>query len=121
MSALPRLTLPSGGWVEFNDPDNFRGKDIKRLRKHLNFEGRADRLEYLLSTGMALLVDRWEIPYLPGAPIPAADEAITDGLTGRDLKALENHISPAILAAVRDDEPSPDSTGPGSPTPPASE
>lgn len=119
---LPRLTLPSGGWVEFNDPDNLRGRDYKKFRRAWFHEDVADRTNVVGQVLLELFVHQWELPYLPKAPIPSAEPGITDGLPFRDLKALEVHLAPVLPVLLADDAtPSVDNTEPGSPTQPASE
>lgn len=115
-----RLDLPSGGWVEFHDPRDLKGRDYKRVMRGMKDVGpghdgaaTVDLLDGLI----AILVAKWDIPYLPAAPLPADMITITDELTIEDLRALQVAVQPAFKMIFPTES---TATGPGSPTPPAS-
>lgn len=114
-----RLDLPSGGWVEFRDPLELRGRDYKRVVRSIKADSTAgaDTID-ILDGLIAILVAKWDIPYLPNAPLPADMITITDELTIQDLSALHVAVRPAMKLI----NPPGDSraTGPGTPTRPAS-
>lgn len=113
-----RLDLPSGGWVEFRDPLELRGRDYKRVIRGIG-DGTAGAATIDILDGLiAILVAKWDIPYLPNAPLPADDIAITDELTIQDLSALQVAVRPAMSLINPPDNSR--ATGPGTPTRPAS-
>jgi len=115
-----RVPLPCGGWVEFHDPHDLKGRDYKRVMRGIRDAGpghagasMVDMLDGLI----AILVAKWEIPYLPGASLPADNMAITDELRIEDLRALHVAAAPAMKVVFPTESAG---RGPGSPTPPAS-
>lgn len=111
---LERLTLPAGGWVSFNDPEDLTGADVKRLVKALDADGQGTAANQFYDAGMELLIAGWEIPYAPGLQIPAyarrnkagAKTSPTDKLSARDYRTIVNHIKPVLRELTRgqDDE-----------------
>lgn len=116
---LERLELPKGGWVEFNDPESVRGKDVDRIRA--GWQGSrviGDALNVSMQIAAEILIAAWEIPNLPGAPTPGQSPSMWGELGWRDKQAIEAHITAATyeltgLAAIGGVL--------GSPRPPASE
>lgn len=96
------LALPSGGTVQFRDPEELTGKDMKALRKALDVVGVGSATTEMFETAYKLLVDAWDIPGRPNLRTPRYDGKqgatghATDYLTARDLRALENHVKPVI-------------------------
>lgn len=122
-SQLPRLDLPSGGWVEFRDLDDLTGADLHAVRRAIRAEDSAGETTNALYLKAAeLMVSTWEITYLADPRTPQANPAWWKKLRIRDLRAIENHVEP-VLMFIRQGPPaaSVDDTEPGSPTPPASE
>lgn len=111
-----RLDLPSGGWVEFHDPKDLKGRDYKRVMRGLKNTDAGAATVDLLDGLIAVMVARWDIPYLPGAPLPCDDIAMTDELTIADLSAIQVAVRPAMHLIL----PTQTGTGPGTPTQPAS-
>lgn len=128
MNFTLRLDLPSGGTIDFNDPENMRGADVKRYRRaaYDESEGQGAAANRAVAVLAELLVKAWDLPYMPGASLPDNGDTLTDVLHWRDELALENHLAPIVRALSSDGrEPTrPDGTpdtSPGSPTPPASD
>lgn len=96
---LNRLELSRGGWVEFNDPEAVRGKDIDRLRAQ--WQGTrviGEALNVSMQVGAEILIARWDIPSLPGAPTPGDEPKFWGELGWRDKQAIEAHIAPVVTA-----------------------
>jgi hypothetical protein len=90
-----QLTLPSGGMVWFRDVETLTGKDVKTYRRAIGGAGSRGEATVTGSEVLAqILVTRWELPTLPGLPLPTDDEKITDLLNWRDLLALEDAMAP---------------------------
>lgn len=109
-AGLDKLDLPSGGWVAFNDPDDLRGSDVKKLMKCLDAGAEGTSINRLYDEAMALLIAEWEIPYEPNLPIPRYDRpgsrsTATDRLKARDYNAIRDHLKPTVqdLTRGRDD------------------
>jgi len=97
---LERLTLPSGGWVSFNDPEDLTGRDVRKIRKALDADGQGTATNNFYETAMVMLIAAWEIPYAPGLKLPCYDKSnkqeSTGSLKARDLRAIERHLSPVL-------------------------
>jgi hypothetical protein len=122
-TSLGKLTLPSGGTVEFIDLDDLTGADLREIRATIATEDSAGATtNKLLDKAIALVVKTWDVPYLADPRTPQANPAACRKLKARDLAALERHVQPVLdlmkppteNAAALDDTP-------GSPTPPGSE
>ncbi len=87
-----RHTLPSGGWVELRDPADLKAKDRKRVMRAMGdpTEGNIMSASVDMADGvLATMITAWEVPYLPGAPIPANQPDILDELTLPDENELQ--------------------------------
>jgi len=134
-----RLTLPSGGTVEFNDPEDITGGDMEDIMRSLKPEalmGGVDTndpgavvtngLDALAGVTCVLITD-WSIPYAPGKqrqpaaepwPLPSTDASLLRKLSARDWRAVVDHVSP-VVGLVMPGAVSPDDAAvPGSPTVP---
>ncbi len=116
-----RVDLPSGGWAQLRDPKTLRAKDKKRALSNIKDHEKVIAAGFDVTEGLlAMLVDAWEIPYLPNAPLPRDEIGI--------LGELEIPDSDALMAAARPAQqllfPQPSTVDgadkPGSPTVPAS-
>lgn len=127
---LERLELPSGGWVEFDDPDHLAGEDQRRLVSTLDDapETGAGYVAALdTAQGIAcLLIQSWHIPYTPRGtdypagevPVPSNDWPLLGKLRLSDYNAILTHIRP-VARLLFPAAPTPDqATVPGSPTVP---
>ena len=105
---LERLTLPSGGWVSFSDPEDLTGKDIRRLRKATDADGQGTATNNFYEAAMVMLIDEWSIPYNAGLRVPKYDRSnkqeSTGALKARDLRAIEKHLQPVLLVLTRGDD-----------------
>ncbi len=114
------VTLPSGGEVTFRDPKTLRAKDKKRAIQAIKDPEKVIAAGLDVVDGLiALLVESWTIPYLPGAPLPSAEIGLIGELEIPDYDALTEAVAPA-RELLFPQTASPDRTGPGSPTVPAS-
>lgn len=100
---LPEMmTLPYGGRVWFRDIEELNGKDYKNIRAAFNLAtsgGNDNRAVYEMAA--SIFVTKWDIPYLPNAPLPGSEEggqgSITDLLKWRDCRALDNALGDVLL------------------------
>jgi hypothetical protein len=112
-------------WVEFRDPMDLSGADIRKLRKAAGNggENRGEITNQLLNAGLSLLITAWDIGYLPNFPIPSAGKspaAILDQLGGFDLLRMEQHVTPILrhISRGRAGGQGNEGSGPGSPPTP---
>lgn len=123
---MPRIELPSGGWIDLRDPETIRAGDQDDILRRI---GKIDKDKPLwfgldIATGLKLLmIADWKISYLsdPEA-LPVANPKLLRELTLPDNRALETALAPAreLLFPTPvsvDDEQLDD---PASPTTPAS-
>lgn len=122
------LTLPSGGRVQFDDPDNLRGGDYRRMRACYGPTGvgasYAQMLDDMSAIAAEVMVTAWEVPYLGQPMLPRTNPALIDELRGKDTAALFDHLRPFLNVYILRNTPDPDDDTPppdGDPTPPASE
>lgn len=114
---LERLELRNNGWVEFHDPELIRGRDIDKMRAGWqNARVVGEALNASMQVGAQVLIAKWELPGLPGAPIPADVPSIWGEVFWRDKRAIEEHITPTVYALCGLEQ-----YGAASPRPPASE
>jgi hypothetical protein len=132
LSRLEWTAVRGGGaeypcWVEFRDPMDLSGADIRKLRKAGGNAGdnRGEIYNQAMNAGLTLLVTAWDIGYLPNFPVPGATRnpaAILEQLGGFDLKRIEQHVEPVvshILRGRRTGGQGNEGSGPGSPPTPA--
>lgn len=99
---LERLDLPKDGWVEFNDPENLRGRDVDRLRA--SWEGArvvGDALNATMQIAAELLIAAWNVPSLPNAPVPSQTPGMWGELGWRDKLTIEGHMMPVVAELAR--------------------
>lgn len=115
------LDLPSGGHVVLRDPLELRAKDRRAVQKAIEDPDRkiAAALDIIDGT-ICMLVERWDLPYLPGAPLPRDAPEVLGELTIADLAALEEAVDPAIKVLFPSKAKPEDVLTPGTPTRPAS-
>ena len=118
-SIVQHVTLPSGAEVVFRDPRQLRARDkkyvVSKMRDDTSARGRA--LDVFDGT-LAMLIEKWDVPYLPAAPLPRDMPSIIDELEIPDYDKLIDAIGPAVellFPTVRDE----DAGVPGTPTSPA--
>lgn len=119
---VSRIELPSGGWAEIADPRKIRSKHRKRVLDQMNIdrmERRTAGIGFDMVDGlMLMMVEKWDIPYLPGVGRPLDQPASVDELTIPDYDVLSEALEPA-RKVIFPGPPSVDgATTPGSPTPP---
>ena len=115
------LDLPSGGGVVLRDPLELREKDRRAVLEHIETPDQRMRAALDFVDGIiAMLVESWTIPYLPGAPIPKVDLSVLGELTVRDKMALDEAIEPAREVLFPPKDTADNAMEPGSPTRPAS-
>jgi hypothetical protein len=114
------VPLPSGGWAEYRDPATIRAKDKRQIIRAIENPDRAAAASLDITEGVVcMFVERWQIPYLPDAPLPREMPSILGELTIGDYDALIDAARPAL--AIFFPTSTPDDAGkPGSPTQPAS-
>jgi hypothetical protein len=120
-----RLELPSGGWVEVADASKIRAKHRKRVLDQLNI----DRMQSkTIGSGldvvdglMLMMIDKWDIEYLPGVARPMDWPESIGELTIPDYDALSAAMEPARKVLFPDPVTVDDHAKPGSPTLPAGE
>lgn len=94
---LDRLELPDDGWVEFNDPESLKGRDIDRIREAWQGAKNAGQaLNAVYQAGMEMLIARWEIPGKPNLPIPGDQPQFWGEIGWRTKQAIEGHTAKAI-------------------------
>jgi hypothetical protein len=116
------ITLPSGGTVMFRDPEDLTGHDHRKVMNGIGSMDREVAAAMDMVYGVAcMLIESWEIPYLPNLVLPSINPLALGDLRLRDYNAIINAVGPAA-ALFLPAEPSPDDAGkPGSPTVPASD
>jgi hypothetical protein len=120
-SIVDRVDLPSGGFAILRDPVQLRAKDKKRVLKNIQDAQRAVAAGVDVVDGMVMmLVEKWELPYLPMAALPADEPEILDELTIPDYDALVQAVGPAQKVLFPGPVTVDDMGKPGSPTQPAS-
>jgi hypothetical protein len=124
-----RHTLPSGGWIEIREASELRAKDRKAVMRQMKDPetGRVmSSMTDMADLIAAAVIVAWDIPSMPGAPIPSQQLDVLDELT----LVEENEIQDATKGLTRlfmpkpptpDDYVKPDGTpNVDSPTEPAS-
>lgn len=124
---MERHPLPSGGWVDIEDPKTVRA-GTKRLILAQYREDQAEGEQVLLAFDRLCqaLIKAWHVPGMPGGlepdqvPLPSARLSILDDLSPGDYAVIERVIMPAV-GIVMGGKPSPDQhEDPASPSVPAS-
>lgn len=121
---MDRIELPSGGWIQLRDPEDFRDgdkEDMMRRIGHVDQDRPIDAGYDLLRELKLALIEDWHIPYLsdPQA-LPIANPKLLRELKIRDSNALEPYVL-AARALLFPAPPSPDQyEDKASPTAPAS-
>lgn len=115
------LELPSGGWMDFRDPNELRAKDRKRAMASVNDDSNrvVTALEMTDALGM-MLVEKFSLPYPPfnHGVFVELTASFVDDLSMPDYDAMVTHVTPAIQLLFPG-KASVDNTKPGSPTQPA--
>ena len=123
------LNLPSGGSVEFHDPEDMTGEDHRRIVDTVRDD--AGSISQAMDTAYAtacLLVQTWDIPYTPKGtaydphqvPTPAEGGFDLLGkLRLRDYHAIISGIGPAVRMLFPKDSSPDQAATPGTPTGPA--
>lgn len=94
---LDRLELPDGGWVEFNDPEALKGRDVDRMREAWQGAKNAGHaLNTAMQIGVELLIARWDLPGLPGVPVPSQSPQFWGEMGWRTKQAIEMHIATVV-------------------------
>ncbi len=117
-----RVDLPSGGWAQLRDPRGMRYKDKRRALSNIKDHEKLIAVGFDITDGLiAMMVQAWEIPYLPGAPLPSEEIGILGELEIPDSDALIQAVDPARKLLFPDAKGTVDNADqPGSPTAPAS-
>lgn len=125
-----------GAWVELRDVEDLRARDRKKVEAvimdAITFDaetgsisagpGALERITNGTAEAVATrLISAWEIPYLPGAPLPLADPEILGELLLADYDRLTELLEPAIdVLNPRSPRNPDDHADPASPSGPAS-
>lgn len=120
---VTHVDLPSGGWAELTDPRKIRAKHRKRVLDQLNIErmqsGKGG-IAFDMTDGLILMmVDKWEVPYLPGVARPLDNPACVDELMIPDYDAIADRLEEAREMLFPAPATVDGAKTPGSPTPPA--
>lgn len=91
MSEEKRVTLPSGGWAVFKDPNTLRVKDRKKVLRNANNEEGLLQAISLIDGLIAILVKEWSFEM----PIPSVKISMLDELTMADYDALAEEAGKA--------------------------
>ncbi len=124
-----RITLPSGGWVEFHDPEDLTGADHRRIMGGIDGDPTTPRVGMAMDmvyTMAELLVKAWKIPYTPKGttylvdevPIPEMKPGVLEQLRMPDYAAVIDAVAP-VMALINGKVSVDDAGVPGSPTKPA--
>lgn len=94
-----RIALPSGGWAELRDPKEIRAKHRKKVVDQLNMDrmraGTAGVAFDMMEGLMIMMVEKWDIPYLPGIARPLDDVLSVEELTIPDYDVLSDALENA--------------------------
>jgi len=124
-----RIDLPSGGWVEFHDPEDLTGADHRRVMAGVNGDPSAPRVGMAMDmvyTMAELMVKKWSIPYGPrgteyfadDVPIPENAPGVLEKLRMPDYAVIIGAVTP-IMALINGKVSVDDAGKPGTPTRPA--
>lgn len=124
-----RIDLPSGGWVEFHDPEDLTGADHRRVMAAINGDPSTPRVAMAMDmvyTMAELMIKAWKIPYTPKGtdyfvdevPIPDAAPGVLEHLRMPDYGAIINAVQP-VMALINGRVSVDDAGKPGTPTRPA--
>jgi hypothetical protein len=113
------ITLPSGGTVTFMDFDDLRGRHRAAVEiavaEAAHVSNAADNTVAICKLA-ELVIESWNIPYLPDAKIPGEVPDNFGELRPPDWSACVKAMRPAI-AILYPGDPKPDDAGvPGTPT-----
>lgn len=98
---LPKLDLPDNGWVEFNDPEQLRGRDVDKMRlAWMSATDAGAATIHVMQAAAEVLIARWDLPGLPNFPVPADTPAMWGELGWRTKRAIENHLTPVMFDLV---------------------
>lgn len=110
------LTLPSGGTIRWRDIETLLGADqeaVADIAWRIKKQDTPTRRDVLIAS-IAVLVESWNIPYLPGAPEPRDNPDLISQLRLPDYKRL--YAAGAELTDLAfADEPGADDNDPGAP------
>lgn len=119
---LDKITLPSGGWVEFRDPSDMTGSEYRRLQAAI---GGAVNYGAVYAATLPILaeilISGWECKDVRegGRKLPVAEPELLDQVKVNDLMAIDEALRPvAVRLANRDRL---DDLDPQTPQPPASD
>jgi hypothetical protein len=123
------LDLPSGGWVEFHDPEDLTGADHRRIMAAINGDPSNPRVAMAMDmvyTMAELMVRSWKIPYAPkgtayfadDVPIPEVAPGVLEKLRMPDYAAIIAAVAP-IMSLINGEVSVDDAGKPGTPTRPA--
>lgn len=116
-----RVELPSGGWMLLRHLDDLRSSHREEVVKLF-----PDDSNYTMSVILRIqrklsevMIVAWQLPYLPGAALPADQPEILRELTVRDENKLFEKLKP-VMDLLNPDQPDPaDVDNPDSPTGPS--
>lgn len=105
-----RRDLPSGGWIEIREASELRAKDRKAVMRQMKDPETGHLMSF--STDMADLIAAtvivaWDIPSMPGAPVPSQQLDVLDDLTiveDNEIQAATAHL----VALFQPKSPTPD-------------
>lgn len=107
---MDRLNLPSGGWVDFHDPNiAIRGKHTHLLIQaaETDDDGNAkvtgDTIYGWAEIIAEPLISGWSVPYDPGLPLPTRTNHTLEELSFPDSRAVNDVLFRVARAAVKGD------------------
>lgn len=118
-AVVRHVTLPSGAEVVLRDPREMRARDKRYVVDHMRDDtSTRGRVLDVFDGTIAMLVEKWDVHYLPNAPLPRDHLPILDELTIPDYDKLQEVVGPAVELLFPTAK-SEDAGTPGTPTPPA--
>jgi hypothetical protein len=122
---IGEYALPSGAVVVFKDPEDLTGDEFKKIMSGIQGdpteEANLARNGMDLMSGVAcVLIESWNVPYLPGLLPPSREPSHLGKLKLKDYKAVLD-VAGRAVAVIMPSESGIDEAGvPGSPTEPDS-
>lgn len=127
---IRHIDLPSGGTVDFRDPEDLIGEDHRRIVDTIRVDvsGVAQAMDTAYGAA-CMLIEKWDIPYTPkgttwdshNVPVPEADFVLLGKLRMKDYHTIIEAIAPAMRTLFPAAATPDDAGKPGSPTVPASD
>lgn len=105
-----RVDLPSGGWVQFREPEKVSYGARKKVER-VYFSESTDQADVNEQVAAAL-ISAWSFEM----PIPSQDLGSLDGLDAHDMDTIISSFDGCVQRMFLNTEPSPDETSPTVPS-----